>query len=244
MHCTDFRRRFALDPGCAANAWISWIGIGFCSALMPLLTAKTVTAETKPGKGAARPAFDLTELQHRTFLYFWELAEPNHGLIPDRHPTRTFSSIAATGFGLASYVVGVEQGWVAREQAAERVRITLEFLAKLPQGDAPQETAGYRGFFYHFLRCEDGLRFRDVELSTIDTALLMAGILTCRTFFDGPTADERAIRQWAGRLYDRVEWDWALRASGRLSMGWRPESGFSYPQPTNASKVFPAFHLL
>lgn len=226
MHWTHLRQGVAFHQRRFACARAAWIGIGFVSLFIPLLTIAPVAAETEPGNGVAPTAFDLTELQHRTFLYFWELTEPDTGLVPDRYPTRTFSSIAATGFGLAAYVVGVDEGWIAREEAAARVRTTLEFFAKLPQGDAPRETAGYRGFFYHFLRFEDGLRFRDVELSTIDTALLMAGVLTCRTFFDGDTPDERAIRQWADRLYDRVEWDWALRPSGRLSMGWRPESGF------------------
>ncbi len=102
----------------------------------------------------------------------------------------------------------------------------MEFLANLPQSDDAQQTGGYRGFFYHFLQFENGLRFRQVELSTIDTALLMAGVLSCQVYFDGADSGETAIRELAERLYRRVEWDWAIRPSGRLSMGWKPESGF------------------
>lgn len=172
-----------------------------------------------------RLPFSAEELQRRTFLYFWERAD-SLGQIPDRWPTKTFSSIAATGFGLSAYLVGIERGWVSREEAAQRVLHTLQTLLALPQGPDVEGTAGYRGFFYHFLDHERGRRYKDVELSSIDSGLLMAGILSCMTYFNGGNPTEVAIRQTADSLYRRVEWDWMLGPNHRLSMGWRPEKGF------------------
>jgi hypothetical protein len=201
-------------------AWIlTWLSI------LPL-SIQPAFGQTPNKTASQHVAFSLDELQRRTFGYFWQLADPQTGLIPDRYPTRSFSSIAATGFGLAAYVVGVDRGYVTRDEAARRARATLEFLWQLPQGKAPAGVAGHRGFFYHFLHMDSGLRYRQVELSTIDTALLLAGVLTCQTFFDGDTDDESQIRQRADQLYRRVEWDWFIRPSGRLSMGWHPERGF------------------
>lgn len=169
--------------------------------------------------------FSMEELQRRTFHFFWELADSN-AQIPDRWPTLAFSSVAATGFGLSGYLVGVERGWISRDQAAERVLKTLTVLFDLPQGPAVQGTSGYRGFFYHFLDHHQARRYKDVELSTIDSGLLLAGVLSCQSYFDRDTPAERAIREKADALYRRVEWDWMLNTKHRISMGWRPEKGF------------------
>ncbi len=173
--------------------------------------------------GAEKPPFSLDEVQKRHFLYFWELAHPTTFQVPDRYPRDDFSSIAATGFGLSTYLVGAERGWITRAQAAERVLKTLEFLKNLPQGPQPTGVAGYRGWFYHFLNTQDALRFKNVELSSIDTGLLMAGVLSCMTYFDQNNSVERAIREAADFLYRRVEFDWFLNEQSRLSMGWFPE---------------------
>lgn len=172
------------------------------------------------------PAFHLDTLQKRTFHYFWDLAHPENYQIPDRYPTENFSSIAATGFGLTTYIIGAENGWITREQAAQRVARTLEVLWDLPQGPEKEGVSGHRGFFYHFLTTEQALRYRQVELSTIDTGLLMAGILSAMSYFDAANATEEAIRKRADQLYRRVEWSWALNEQNRLSMGWHPEQGF------------------
>jgi predicted esterase len=169
--------------------------------------------------------YSTDELQRRTFLYFWELAD-EQSQVPDRWPNLAFSSIAATGFGLSSYLVGVERGWVTREQAAERVLKTLTVLKNLPQGDGREGIAGYRGFYYHFLDHKKAHRYKDVELSTIDTALLLAGILSCQTYFDRNNPTEKQIRDLADFIYGRVEWDWMLNENLRVSMGWKPEKGF------------------
>ncbi len=178
-------------------------------------------------KGTFIPAkFSLTDLQHRTFLYFWDLADKTSGMIPDRYPTERFSSIAATGFGLAAYIVGIDKKYISRKEGADRVLRTLRFFKNLPQGPEKSGIGGYKGLFYHFVDMKTGLRYKDVELSTIDTGLLMAGILACMSYFDGMDPTEKEIREIAEFLYRRVEWDWALNGKEILSMGWHPESGF------------------
>ncbi|MGB3545984.1 MAG: glucoamylase family protein [Saprospiraceae bacterium] len=190
-------------------------------------TVRQPPAPAEVNSPPALPPYSTEELRRRTFNYFWELADSVNYQIPDRYPRHTFSSIAATGFGLASYLVGVERGYVTREEAARRVLLTLRTLNELPKGEAASGTAGYRGFFYHFLTYEHATRFKDVELSTIDTGLLMAGILTVMSYFDREDdATETELRRLADRLYRAVEWDWAMNDRGRISMGWRPEKGF------------------
>lgn len=168
----------------------------------------------------------LDTLSQRTFGYFWDLANPENGLSPDRWPTPSFSSIASTGFGLTAYLIGVEKGYITRQQAAERVRTTLRFFKNAPAGDAKEGVTGYRGFFYHFLDMKTGLRYQQVELSTIDTGLLMMGILSCQSYFTADTEIEKEIRSLADELYRAVEWDWAMNGKETMSMGWHPERGF------------------
>jgi hypothetical protein len=168
----------------------------------------------------------LAELQERTFHYFWDLTDRQTGLVPDRAPAKSFSSVAATGFGLTAYIVGIENDYIHRTQGAERVLNTLKFHYQGRQGPEEAGIIGYKGFFYHFLDLETGHRYRQVELSTIDTGLLMAGVLSCQSYFNQDNAVETEIRTLADSLYRRVEWDWALNKEGLLSMGWHPETGF------------------
>lgn len=171
-------------------------------------------------------SLQLDDLQRRTFNYFWETVDTFPFQVLDRYPTLNFSSIAATGFGLTSYIVGAERGFVTREQAADRVLKTLQVLRDLPQGPDSTGVSGYKGFFYHFLTLDKALRFQKVELSTIDTGLLMAGVLSVMSYFDGDNETERQIRDIADFLYRRVEWDWAMNDKGSMSMGYHPERGF------------------
>ncbi|HSJ30371.1 MAG TPA: glucoamylase family protein [Longimicrobiales bacterium] len=168
----------------------------------------------------------LDEVQERTFGFFWEQANPVNGLVPDRWPTESFSSVAAVGFGLPSYAVGIERGWITRDDGADRVLTTLHFLLHAPQGPEPAGRTGHNGLFYHFLDMQTGTRFDRVELSTIDTALLMAGVLFSQQYFDGVDEDEAYIRALADSLYRRVDWQSMVNNPGRISMGWHPETGF------------------
>jgi len=183
------------------------------------------------GLAQASPPIDafFDDLQARTFRFFWETTNPANGLAPDRWPSAPFASIAAVGFALTAYPIGVERGWVARALARARVLATLRFFEGAPQGAERRGVAGYKGFFYHFLDIESGRRFKAIELSTIDTALLLAGMLFCQSYFDGPDPEEVEIRRLAETIYGRVDWRWAQRPAGRgpaINMGWTPEGGF------------------
>lgn len=172
------------------------------------------------------PLFD--DLERRTFNYFWETANPANGLVPDRYPyTEPFSSIAAIGFALTAYGIGVERGYVTRAQSVARVLTTLRFLANLPQGPSATDVAGYHGFYYHFLDLDTGMRYADwVELSSIDTALLMSGVLFCQSYFDASTPDEAEIRRLADFLYRRVQWPWMQPRPPLVALGWYPHEGY------------------
>ena len=188
-----------------------------------LLVGRARAAE--PALSAADREF-LDTLEERTFRFFWETANPENGLVPDRWPTPGPSSIAAVGFGLTAYCVGVERAYITREQAVERVRTTLRFFSEAPQTDDPSATAGHHGFYYHFLDMRTGFREWNCELSSIDTALLMAGALACREYFDRDDPAEREIRDLADSLYRRVEWTWMQPRGPLVCLSWRPENGF------------------
>ncbi len=173
------------------------------------------------------PAPDLiADIQERTFRFFWETTDPATGLAPDRWPTPSFASIAAVGFALTAYPIGVANGWIAREAARERTLATLRFFASARQGPAASGVAGHKGFFYHFLDMRAGTRFGRTELSTIDTTLLLGGALFAQSWFDGDHPGEVEIRALADRLYAAVEWPWITPRAPFVAMGWHPERGF------------------
>ncbi|ARA95044.1 hypothetical protein AWN76_006440 [Rhodothermaceae bacterium RA] len=174
---------------------------------------------------AGRPDVYLEWLARRAFDFFWQEANPANGLVRDRSTNPDLASIAAVGFGLSAITVGIDRGWITRAQGVERVLNTLRFFWNSPHGPEADAT-GYRGFYYHFLRMDTGRRAGTSELSTIDTALLLGGVLHAGMYFDADTPEEAEIRDLADRLYARVEWDWAVVRPPLVSMGWRPESGF------------------
>jgi hypothetical protein len=174
--------------------------------------------------GVFDPYLDL--VAETAFGYFWEEANPDNGLIKDRSTSGSASSIAAVGMGLSALTVGIDRGWISREEGRERVRTTLDFFWTCPQSDAPTNVCGYRGFFYHFLDMQTGHRAGTNELSTIDTALLLGGILHAKEYFTQDTPAEEEIRALADSIYYRVEWDWATPNDPLVALGWRPESGF------------------
>lgn len=167
----------------------------------------------------------LDIVEQRTFNFFWETTNAQNGLTPDRWPTPSFSSVAAVGFALTAYPVGVERGYVSRADAAARTLTTLRFFWHAPQGPDPTGISGYKGFFYHFLDMQTGERYQDVELSSIDTALLMAGVLTAQQYFDGADSTETQIRALADSLYRRVQWNWMQPRPPLIAMAWKPGGG-------------------
>ena len=168
----------------------------------------------------------LRKLEANTFRYFWEETNAGTGLIADNTTDdQVPCSIAGVGMALACIAVGAERGFVSRARAVERVLVTLRFLSNAPQGPDP-DASGYRGFFYHFLDMGTGRRAWRCELSTMDTAILMAGALTAAAYFDRKTAAERELRGLAEALYRRVDWRWAQNGGATVSHGWKPETGF------------------
>src|SRR5271168_936449 len=160
----------------------------------------------------------LNELEIANFSYFWEQGSPKTGMVKDRCHVGTndqgvVASIAATGFGLTALCIGEQRGLVAISDALERVLTALRFLwKKLPN---------HRGFFYHFANINTGERVWDSEVSSVDTSILLCGILTCRQHFQ-----DKDIIELAHAIFDRVDWTWISEDTSLLSMGWTPESGF------------------
>jgi len=160
----------------------------------------------------------LEELSKRSFQFFWQEANPVSGLIPDSAKADgsgccEVASMAATGFGLSSVCIAVERGWISRMDGAESIENTLRYILEQMEHE--------HGFFYHFVDLETGKREWKSELSSIDTALLVAGALTAGQYFKGTN-----IEKLATALYEHVDWPWMLNGGRRFSMGWKPESGF------------------
>jgi len=177
---------------------------------------------------ASKPALPMLfdDIERRTFDFFWATGNPANGMVPDRYPTPAPASIAAIGMALTAYVIGADRGFITREQARERTLTTVRFFRNAPQGPQARGVSGYRGFFYHFLDMKTGLRNGRTELSTVDTALLIGGMLHAQTYFDSADADEAEIRDAVDRIYWRVDWKWAQVRGQLISMGWHPEGGF------------------
>lgn len=167
----------------------------------------------------------LDELQRKTFDYFLHETNPENGLVVDKTQRGTPASIAAVGLALSSYPVGVERKFIKRADAIKRVLTTLRFFHKSVQSPDPKAT-GYKGFYYHFLDMKSGRRAWKCELSTIDTAFLLAGMLTAAAYFSGASSDEREIARLAKELYERADWNWARNRGLTVTHGWKPESGF------------------
>jgi hypothetical protein len=164
----------------------------------------------------------LEEIESTTFQFFWESTDATTGLVKDRslakqQDARNVASIAATGFGLTAMCIAAERGWQPKDAIRARVLTNLRFVAeKLPHE---------HGFYYHFMKMDTGERIFTSEVSTIDTAIFLCGVLTCRSYFSDPE-----ISALANAIYDRIDWDFFLKGGPAdaltLSMGWLPESGY------------------
>ena len=177
--------------------------------------------QPSPAPTSLTPADDqfLEELEKRNFQFFWDQASPQTGLVRDRCSVRANSntmvaSIAATGFGLTALCIGRNRGFISLSEARERALVTLRFLwKKMPT---------HRGFFYHFADLNTGERVWDSEVSSVDTSILLCGILTCRQYFEGHSE----ISLLAHEIFDRVDWTWLSEDTALLPHGWTPEFGF------------------
>lgn len=168
----------------------------------------------------------LADLNQRSFRFFWETTDARTGLAPDRWPSPSFSSIAAVGFALSAYPIGVARGWITREEARDRTLTTLRTLYDAPQGPEATGVAGHKGFFYHFLDMATCTRYGQCELSTVDTALMLAGALHAQSFFNRGDAEETQIRTLVDELYARIDWSFVQAPSQLIVRGWKPEEGY------------------
>jgi hypothetical protein len=184
-------------------------------------TMGMVSCGGSSAKSSAPPVSDdafLDQVQRASFLFFWEQASPTTGQVKDRalaagNDTRTVSSIAATGFGLTALCIGHKRGYGDPAQIQTRVTNTLTFLLN--------QLPNVNGFFYHFVDMNTGARVWNCELSSIDSSILLCGVLTCRQYFQ-----DAQIQSLASQIYNRVNWPWMLNGGSAFSMGWTPESGF------------------
>jgi hypothetical protein len=207
---------------------ISAVGVALAVASCCLVLAGPAFADSAIPAPQLGPAihgshavpFDpfLDDLEQRTFRYFWDTANPKNGLVPDRYPNTPFASIAAVGFGLTAYPIGVERGYIPRAAARERVLTTLRFFVS---------AANEHGFFYHFMDMRSGARASDSEVSTVDTALLLAGMIFCQSYFDSQDPHDVEIRRLTDEIYGRVDWTWAQPRAPAVALSWTPEAGFS-----------------
>ena len=167
----------------------------------------------------------LDQLQRAAFDYFPTATNPLNGLVADNSRVNSPVSIAAVGFALSSYPIAVERGWMQRDDAVGRVLAALRFFHDSDQSGGPSAT-GFKGFYYHFLDIETGARVWQSELSMIDTALLIGGMLTASEYFDAASSGESELRSLVDLLYRRVDWRWAQDGADTIRQGWKPECGF------------------
>jgi hypothetical protein len=167
----------------------------------------------------------LDGLQNRALKYFLRESDPVTGLVADSTALDAPSSIAAVGMALGVFPIIAERNVLPRSVAADHALRLLKFLRDSAEGENAALT-GSHGFFFHFLNMKTGRRAMECELSTIDSAILIAGALITASYFDGPASNEQEIRAISEALYLSVDWRWALNGELTLTHGWRPESGF------------------
>jgi hypothetical protein len=203
--------------------WLARLGkTAFIAPLAGVGLFSLSCGESRPNEKSGLKDLDddsfLDEIERAVFLYFWEQASSTTGQVKDRAhaggiDNHTVSSIAATGFGLTALCIGEQRGYMSSSAILDRVQTTLNFLLN--------EMPHQKGFFYHFVDMNSGQRVNQSELSSIDTAILLCGVLTCRQHFQ----DQKVV-DLASELYQRIDWPWMLNDKPTFSMGWTPENGF------------------
>lgn len=186
------------------------------TSFQPLLDAAVQTCD----------AVMLERLEKNHFKYFQTFSDPDTGLTLDRSNSASPSSIAGIGFSLSAHLAAAERGWISRDESIDYTLKVLRTLSQAPQGETETGTSGYKGFFYHFINPKDATRAVNSELSTVDTALLMAGVVSTAVYFDKSDKREQEIRELSKTLYEQVDWNWAMRGKEHMSMGWYPDKGF------------------
>ncbi|HXH49745.1 MAG TPA: glucoamylase family protein [Terriglobia bacterium] len=225
-HFSQYRQYIAAGGVVRASSMLGVVALVF--ALTPIMPSRAAAAKVDTEKAHRLSRIDndlLDDISRRSFRYFWQNTDPHTGLVLDRarfdgkpedvSSHKNVSSIAATGFGLTAFCIAAEHRWVSPVRARNRIRTALSFFAY----HAQQE----HGWFYHFLDATTGKRRWNSEVSSIDTALLLAGVMTARQAFP----DDPEIVRLATMIYDRVDFPWMLDGNRLfLSHGWKPETGF------------------
>ncbi len=204
------------------------------SGLLSISCGDSKSNEISGAKELDDDAF-LDTIERAIFLYFWEQASSTTGQVKDRARANgidslTISSIAATGFGLTALCIADQRGYMSRSAILDRVQTTLNFLLN--------EMPSHYGFFYHFVDINSGQRIDRSELSSIDTAILLCGVLTCRQHFQ-----DQQVTDLATELYQRIDWPWMLNNGSTFSMGWTPENGFLHARWDTYSELMMLYLL-
>jgi len=229
-------RRELLRLGVRAGVLIPLVGSSTLPSAWAVGTQKTPAAASHDSS----PFYQVDEvlleaMENANFRYFWEQANPYTGIVRDRCNATTpdksdLGSIAATGFGLTALCIGDERGYVPHIEARGRALNTLRFLwKKLPN---------HRGFFFHWANVNTGERLWDSEVSSVDTAILLCGILTCRQHFQ-----HSEISDLASEIFNRVDWTWLSEDTHILPHGWTPEMGFLQFRWDNYSEMMMMYLL-
>jgi len=165
----------------------------------------------------------LTLVQEKTFKYFWDYAHPVSGLARERLGSGETVTSGGSGFGVMTIPVGIERGFITREQGAERMAVIVDFLAN--------KAERFHGAFSHWL---DGTTGKAKAFSTkddggdlVETALLMEGLLTVQQYFNLENTTEKNIRDGIQKIWEEVEWTWYLNNSKALYWHWSPNHAWS-----------------
>lgn len=154
----------------------------------------------------------LEKIQKDSFNFFMDLKNPKNGLVPDSSSWGSPCSVAGMGFFLSAICIANYRGWISRKEAYDLTHQILKTFLN--------DVQGYKGFFYHFVDMETGIRVWKSELSSIDTALFFAGALFAGEYF----GDE--VRTLSKELFNRVDWEWMTNGKKSLCLGWKPDYSF------------------
>ncbi len=169
----------------------------------------------------------MTLVQKQTFKYFWDFADPNSGMAPERNATPDVVTIGGTGFGVMTIPVGIERGFISREQGVERMLKITGFLAKADRfhGVWPHWLYGATGKTKPFSPKDDGG-------DLVETAFMVQGLLTVQQYFDKDNASEKQLRDEIQTLWEEVEWDWYRQGDqNKLYWHWSKNYGWDMNMP-------------
>lgn len=204
-----------------------WRAGGLAALMTVALLLPVLLVPATPARATITNEALMDSLQHTAFLFFWNEANAANGLIKDRSTGGSPASIASVGFGLTAICIGIDHGWISRADGRQRVLTTLQTFWNGPQGTGTSNVMGYKGFYYHFLTMASGFREWSCELSSIDTALLLAGVIDVKQYFNTADPVDGQVRALSDSIYYRVDWEFMRNGGNGLKMGWKPETGFS-----------------